>query len=728
MNIVDKMMDEISPKKLLQNSFFLSHFLSIKYGNTEENYEIMLIDALVFSLSSHYNSIYKEEVISNDNDEYLKRKYDKRESLFKIPRLASYYQSYLQFFALPLFRNFTYGSIMQINGDQKAEIFYKRTYSSKHEKKANDNNNNHNISINQTLDNHIEREVFEENKTIFDFTSRKTIEKFGISSFDFISNQFNAKNELVLGNYCNENLFYSKRSNKEDSLICIVNYMNKNNAPKGNNCNRFKNKLHSLKAEYNDAITNNKLNKRCILFKAGQSQKVIHVEKPSKELLMNTYCSSIRGSKPSCSLSIKTSKELIKVVSSKISQSSNMTETNHQTPSFTKNSKLDINHNSQIKHPKTSKNSFSCSNGARTEINMSRNNHSKQSTISKFLSSHLSKNTSPKQKTTFGLYKKSTSKPSQQPTNQINFLNYLNNCTSSLAKTTQSIADLLISKRFKVKDKSSSIQSKKAKHTIQLEHKSKKENHNDHRKNTTRNFVTPIFKNTLFTNYIIENQSSSAAIMQKENYNNNRTTNSKINVHLTMNTPSNFKTTNNSLAIAKLNSSERNKTLSQPKNKISHDEKRRKPTSFATYSHHNTISNSNTSIFTNLNLLLKIKDLKNELKGKYTQQITKRKDIESNRRKTSITDAIKSNVTSKDRNYMYCSLLESNNIQSLNKTKNERIIVNRMRELKSMNHNSNYSNEKHYCKKKNKEKEDSTWSKSEVSNGIKGIGSDLSSH
>lgn len=137
--------------------------LSLKYFQLKEEYDKMHINILIFAKKSHYLTEYKDFLIFNYIDEFLKRLYRRKESEQKLPKIAHYYKNYLRFFCRPCFKNFVFINMMQNFGDNKAEIFYKNNYCSEETKPSKKSNENNNSSTYSNI--------------IFDANARKAIDE-----------------------------------------------------------------------------------------------------------------------------------------------------------------------------------------------------------------------------------------------------------------------------------------------------------------------------------------------------------------------------------------------------------------------------------------------------------------------------------------------------------------------------------------------------------------------
>ena len=61
--------------KLIQDPVCLFELLYSKYGDIEEDYDVLMINQLIYDSSSRFNIYFKEYQFMENEDEYLKRWY-----------------------------------------------------------------------------------------------------------------------------------------------------------------------------------------------------------------------------------------------------------------------------------------------------------------------------------------------------------------------------------------------------------------------------------------------------------------------------------------------------------------------------------------------------------------------------------------------------------------------------------------------------------------------------
>lgn len=222
-------------KKLKNNQIIkiLSDNLQ-KYNSTPEKKNLMIINDIMDTKSNHFLAIFKDHLISDYKEEFLKRYFDNSENQELIPKFYLYYKNYLTFFCKGMFVDLKLNKIIQEYGEQQAELYYNKNYGSKEEKKDEEDNDSNNTSINKikllftdSVRNNINE--YEANKMLENYiTKYKTNE---------ISNiLYKSKNETITLNdatkiYNNDGILVTT----ENSLINIVNNMKKKKSAKINN-------------------------------------------------------------------------------------------------------------------------------------------------------------------------------------------------------------------------------------------------------------------------------------------------------------------------------------------------------------------------------------------------------------------------------------------------------------------------------------------------------------
>lgn len=99
-----------------------------KYNTDETKYNKILITNLMMNKNSHYVATYKNYLITDFVDEYLKRFYSFEECFDRLIQMYTYYKNYHSFFGYPTFCDVSLSKMIHNNGEIKAELYYKCNY------------------------------------------------------------------------------------------------------------------------------------------------------------------------------------------------------------------------------------------------------------------------------------------------------------------------------------------------------------------------------------------------------------------------------------------------------------------------------------------------------------------------------------------------------------------------------------------------------------------------
>ena len=102
--------------------------LNEKHNCTIEYFSKFITNKLIDDANCRLVSLFKESMLSDYIDEFLRRIYKPKECRERLPKFAKYYKNYLQFFCKPIFRDFRINKIIDRNGEKKAEVYYKNNY------------------------------------------------------------------------------------------------------------------------------------------------------------------------------------------------------------------------------------------------------------------------------------------------------------------------------------------------------------------------------------------------------------------------------------------------------------------------------------------------------------------------------------------------------------------------------------------------------------------------
>ena len=230
---------------------FSNHFNSKSKHN---NILQLIMEVLIFNKDCHLVTVFKDYMIWDFIDEFLKRYYNREEGKDRIPRYAHFYRNYSKFFCRPTFRDFEINEIIQEHGEKRAELYYNQNFRSKKDK-----NNFADEGLFEDDDSesvHVSKSKIE--KTIFNKTIKKSIEDTSLySAKDNETFLLNVDKDLI----DDQNLLTKNSTNQ--SILKIINDFNKKKLEKEINENsndNIKIKEINNKKEENKNQENNNLN------------------------------------------------------------------------------------------------------------------------------------------------------------------------------------------------------------------------------------------------------------------------------------------------------------------------------------------------------------------------------------------------------------------------------------------------------------------------------------
>ena len=107
-----------------------------KHNSTPDQKNIMIINDIIDTKPNHFLAIFKDFLISDYVDEFLKRYFTFDECEELIPKFHLYYKNYLKFFCKGFFIDFKANKIVQDNGELQAELYYNNNYGSNNGRKG----------------------------------------------------------------------------------------------------------------------------------------------------------------------------------------------------------------------------------------------------------------------------------------------------------------------------------------------------------------------------------------------------------------------------------------------------------------------------------------------------------------------------------------------------------------------------------------------------------------
>ena len=119
---------------LLQYQKYFMKKLVIKYNILPNEYNLMKLENFIEAKYCHSLARFKELLLFNYDEEFLKRFYTRKESLKKIPLFSDFYKSYLKFFCFPTLAELKLNELIEDMVENKAKAFYNENYSTEKEK------------------------------------------------------------------------------------------------------------------------------------------------------------------------------------------------------------------------------------------------------------------------------------------------------------------------------------------------------------------------------------------------------------------------------------------------------------------------------------------------------------------------------------------------------------------------------------------------------------------
>ena len=198
---------------LIKLTFQRAHIrLYKKYNCLNEKYELIIVEHLLNNANTHLVSVFKDHMIMDYKEEFLRRYYNLYECSQRIPEFSIYYHNYLLFFCKPIISNLILNDILLDFEEKKAELYYKKNFV----------NGNEDIEL---LDNSNSKE-FSYNDTIFNKSIKESIDKAKLTSENNTNNIINndSINTIILtyDSLRNELIDNSRKEKSEDNTLSEI--------------------------------------------------------------------------------------------------------------------------------------------------------------------------------------------------------------------------------------------------------------------------------------------------------------------------------------------------------------------------------------------------------------------------------------------------------------------------------------------------------------------------
>ena len=222
----------------------------------------MLINDLIESKETHFIATFKDFLISDFHEEFLRRYFLFHETKEILPKFYQYYKNYLNFFCKGIFCDFYLNEVMQEYGECQAEFYYNKNYGHKERNKKKEKKD-----LNELEHNHNELSESENNSNNNNNINIRSIFSKSIKySIDIIQNSKINENQKDLSNikplnYTKENsitlpddssVSYNDIITNQNSLRFIINMIK--------NKNELNKKIKNKKSEIISNKNRNKIN------------------------------------------------------------------------------------------------------------------------------------------------------------------------------------------------------------------------------------------------------------------------------------------------------------------------------------------------------------------------------------------------------------------------------------------------------------------------------------
>ena len=267
----------INPCILLENR--VRKKLIIRYDKPLWYHDVKMINDIIYNEKTHYVELFKENLIYEDINEFLKRFYNINEISIKLPKILLFYEKYSKIYA-----NYTV--------IPESKYMYKNI---KRKQKM--------IDQMQNSDNEEEEDEDEEGENlpnkIFNTNVMESINSFTMSIYANTSNSKNTNSEVSVNHLINRIDNYERNAQKikvrnQNKRKNNINYSNKNkliNTSKINNNSNLKNKIIQIGDSMNRRVisaifTKSKINEKSNINNKNLSNKNLQNQKKNSKMIL----------------------------------------------------------------------------------------------------------------------------------------------------------------------------------------------------------------------------------------------------------------------------------------------------------------------------------------------------------------------------------------------------------------------------------------------------------
>ena len=212
----------------------INSYLIKEYGSnckTKYKYFYQIIENLLYKKNTHYVSEFKDQIILDITDEYLKKFYAKKESFKKIPQYSKFYILYQIYFCIPTFRTVFFNRIIHQQREKKAGCFYYEHFKENINANSSNENNIESEQMNNKLDRekiiNLKNKKIKNNKTFFNKEVEAILDKE--SKNDIININSSLSIHESGSKLKNSRSYLLVNNSNEESLCNIINTIYKKN-------------------------------------------------------------------------------------------------------------------------------------------------------------------------------------------------------------------------------------------------------------------------------------------------------------------------------------------------------------------------------------------------------------------------------------------------------------------------------------------------------------------
>ena len=236
-----------------------------RYDIPNTFYNIKLINDIIYNEKSHFVEAFKEFLIYGDNNEFLKRFYNRKELITKLPKILNFYEQYCKIYA-----NYT--------AIPESKFMYKNI---KRKQKVIDQMQWKYYDLYEEDEDEEKEDL---SSKIFNTSALKTINSFTMSLYTNYSSFNNSQSDIEAQDLIRKINYYENLSDliKNNKNKNENNYLNSNNSNNNNNNNNVKNNsnfINKIKYKHKFLKERNIIRGISTLFNTNSKMKILERKK-----------------------------------------------------------------------------------------------------------------------------------------------------------------------------------------------------------------------------------------------------------------------------------------------------------------------------------------------------------------------------------------------------------------------------------------------------------------